>query len=214
MRRAVVLAAAAATTATGVVAFRAWRGARPSSLPARGNGQQATLRGITVNRPPEVVYGFWRDLPELAQALGRGVEVEMIDEWHSRWTADGPAGVRVTWHAEIVMDEPNRLIAWRATGSPVPHRGQVELSPAPGDRGTEVWVRLTYHVPAGRLGAAVATLTGDDPDQVLRTALRRTKQLLECGQVVAVDGQPSGRGPVQERVTSFVDHRLATGGRP
>ena len=73
---------------------------------------------------------------------------------------------------------------------------------------------LTYELPAGRAGAALATLTGDEPDQVLRTALRRVKQILDCGQIITTDGQPSGRGTVREKVTAFVDHKLATGGRP
>ena len=176
-------------------------------------GERTYLRGVTVNRPPAEVYAFWRDLPRLATVLDR-VSVRQLSDDRSQWTVEGPFHRTVEYTAEIVVDEPERAIGWRSVDSPVPHEGRVEFRPAPGGRGTELRAGLSYRPPAGALGAAAARLTGDEPDLLLRDALRRVKQILECGEAIRVDGQPTGRGPVQERVTEAIRHTVATGGRP
>jgi uncharacterized membrane protein len=56
-----------------------------------------------------------------------------------------------------------------------------------------VRVRLQYDPPAGRLGAAVAWLLGNEPSQQIREDLRRFKQLLETGEVPTTKGQPRGQ---------------------
>jgi uncharacterized membrane protein len=70
----------------------------------------------------------------------------------------------------------------------------VEFSSAPGDRVTEVRVVLRYDAPAGRPGATIAKLFGEEPDQQLRDDLRRFKQVLETGEVVLSDGSLEGAG--------------------
>jgi uncharacterized membrane protein len=207
-----VAVTAAATAATAAGAIRMARRA-PESLPMRRDGHRATLRGVTVNRPPADVYGFWRDLPRLAAALEREATATVLADGRSRWSVRGPAGAPVEYTAEIIADEPGALLAWRVADGPLPHEGRVEFTEAPGGRGTELRVGLRYEVPGGALGQAAVKLTGDEPDQVLRTTLRRVKQLLECGEIVTTEGQPSGRGPVQERITRFAQHKLVTGGR-
>ncbi len=88
---------------------------------------------------------------------------------------------------------PGERLAWRSTGrTRVPHRGVVRFRPAPGDRGTEIRVELTYALPASRAGAAVARLLGEDPHQQVEDDLRRAKQVLETGDVVRSAGSPEG----------------------
>jgi hypothetical protein len=58
----------------------------------------------------------------------------------------------------------------------------VQIRPAPGNRGTELAARLRDGEPSGLAGVA-ARLAGDDPRQALRSALRQAKQLLEAGKV-------------------------------
>jgi hypothetical protein len=53
----------------------------------------------------------------------------------------------------------------------------VRFEPAPGDRGTEVTVSLEYEPPAGKLGAAVARLSGEEPGAQTADDLRRFKQV-------------------------------------
>jgi uncharacterized membrane protein len=46
-----------------------------------------------------------------------------------------------------------------------------------------VAVNLQYDPPAGNAGAAVASLFGREPSQMIREDLRHFKQLLEAGEV-------------------------------
>jgi uncharacterized membrane protein len=71
--------------------------------------------------------------------------------------------------------------------------GSVHFTPAPAGRGTEVRVVLKYNPPAGKLGAAVARLFGEDPKQQIRDDLRHWKQLMETGEIATTQGQTSCR---------------------
>jgi len=75
----------------------------------------------------------------------------------------------------------------------VRNAGSVHFRDAAGGRGTELRVVLEYDPPAGRLGAAVATLLGEEPNVQVREDLRRFKQLVETGEIATTEGQPSGR---------------------
>jgi hypothetical protein len=44
----------------------------------------------------------------------------------------------------------------------------------------------------GKLGASVANLFGEEPEQQLDEDLRRLKQLMEAGEIPTIEGQPSG----------------------
>ena len=51
-----------------------------------------------------------------------------------------------------------------------------------GPQRTRVTVHLQYNPPGGKLGAAVAKLFGEEPNQTIREDLRRFKQLMEAGE--------------------------------
>jgi uncharacterized membrane protein len=103
-------------------------------------------------------------------------------------------GMSVEWDAEIHTERANELIGWRSLpGSDVDTAGSVHFTPAPGGRGTVVKVSLKYVPPAGKVGAAVARLFGEDPHRQVRADLLRFKSLMEAGEIATVEGQPSGR---------------------
>jgi uncharacterized membrane protein len=56
-----------------------------------------------------------------------------------------------------------------------------------------VRVTLTYEPPAGKLGALIAKLFGEEPSQQVAEDLRRFKSLMETGLIMKVEGQPSAR---------------------
>jgi uncharacterized membrane protein len=167
------------------------------------------LRAATINRSPEDVYGFWRDMPNLARALERVVRVDEIDDRRSRWVIEGPGRSEIEFMAEILMDEAQRIIAWRSEDSPIPHEGRVEFTPAPGNRGTEVRVWVTFLPPAGSVGVTVASLTGRRPDDLLRDAVRRVKQVLEAGEVIVADEHGTGRDSMQRRLSELLAYQAA-----
>jgi uncharacterized membrane protein len=148
---------------------------------------------ITVNKPADQVYSFWRDLELLPLFMIHLESVRTTGRRTSHWVAKAPAGRTVEWDARIVDDRPNELIGWRSVeGGDVPNDGTVRFAPAPGGRGTEVRVELRYDLPGGKIGALVARLFGEEPQQQVRDDLRRLKQVLETGEVVRSEGSPEG----------------------
>ncbi|HEV2084137.1 MAG TPA: SRPBCC family protein [Gemmatimonadales bacterium] len=164
---------------------------RVSSV-ARGEGIKVE-RTITVNRPREEVYHFWRQLENLPRFMDHLESVAVLDEDRSHWVAKAPAGTKVEWDATIQDEIENELIAWRSLpGSDIDNAGSVHFIPA-GD-GTEVRVVLSYDPPAGRVGAAVAKLLGEEPEQQVEEDLRRFKQVMEAVETPARSRKPAKRG--------------------
>jgi uncharacterized membrane protein len=162
----------------------------PSAL-AVANG--AIHRSVTIQREPQEVYDFWRQLENLPQFMKHLERVDVIDEKRSHWVAKAPIGT-AQWDAEITQDDPGRVIAWTSTGgSAVWNRGQVRFDRAPGDRGTEVHVELEYAPPAGPVGGAVARLMGEEPSVQIAGDLRRLKSILETGEIVVSEATVGGR---------------------
>jgi uncharacterized membrane protein len=188
-RRALaVTAAITAITAADVYAAVRWarhrqtRAVRVTHLHA----------AITVDRPCEETYRFWRDFSNLPRFMAHVESVESQDG-HQHWRAKGPGRRTVEWDAEVVEDRPGELIAWRSTEpADVRNRGSVRFTDAPGDRGTELRVDLEYEQPAGKVGAVFARLMGEHPEQQVRDDLRRFKQTLETGEPVRSEGSPQG----------------------
>lgn len=153
----------------------------PATSVRRGQGVRVD-ESIVLNRTRGEVYRFWRNLENLPRFMDHLASVTVLDERRSHWTARGPAGSRVEWDAEIHHEIPNELIAWRSLqGSDVDHAGSVHFMPTEnGD--TEVRVVLRYDPPAGKLGATVARLFGEDPSRQVADDLRRLKQVVEAGE--------------------------------
>jgi len=148
---------------------------------------------ITVKASPEEVAATWHDLERLPSFMSHLEEVSVNGDGRSHWVAAAPAGSRVEWDAEVIEDVPAERMSWRSTdGASVPNAGTVRWVGAPGARGTEVHVELSYEPPAGAAGAAVAKLFGEEPNQQLRDDLRRFKQLLETGEIARSDSTPMG----------------------
>jgi uncharacterized membrane protein len=154
---------------------------------------------ITIGRPPEELYRFWRDFQNLPRFMEHLEAVRVIDDRRSHWTARAPGGSSVEWTAEITEDRPDERISWRSAGhADVPNSGTVRFVAAPGSRGTEVHVELRYDPPGGKLGALVAKLFGEEPGQQVHGDLRRLKQVIETGEVMHSDASiHRGRHPAQ-----------------
>jgi len=148
---------------------------------------------VTINKPVAEVYRFWRNVENLPQFMNHLQSVSMRENGVSHWVAKGPAGTRVEWDARIINEIENKVIGWQSLeGSTVSTAGSVNFDETP--RGTQVRVHLQYNPPAGKLGAAVARLFGEEPSAQIREDLRRFRQLLETGEIPTTAGQASGRG--------------------
>lgn len=148
---------------------------------------------VTINRPLAEVFRFWRNFENLPKFMRHLESVSMREEGISHWVARGPAGTTVEWDARIINEVDNKVIGWQSLeGSTISTAGSVNFDETP--HGTRVRVHLQYNPPAGKLGAAVARLFGEEPTVQVREDLRRFKALLETGEIPTTEGQPSGRG--------------------
>ena len=144
-----------------------------------GNKGIKVTRSITVDRAPQDVYRFWRNLENLPKFMEHVQSVRQIDERRSHWTVKGPAGSEVEWTAQILTDRENSLISWESLpGAEVQNAGSVRFEPANNGLSTEVKVSLQYLPPAGVIGATVAKLFGEAPEQQLDEDLQRFKELI------------------------------------
>ena len=171
---------------------------REASVPA-GHGVKVE-RSITVNKPPEYLYRFWRNFENLPRIMSHLESVRVTGPNRSHWVARALAGASVEWDAEVINERKNELIAWRSLeGSDVDNAGSVHFRRAPAGQGTEIRVSLKYYPLGGKLGAAVAGLFGENPEQQIDDDLRRFRQAMEGGTVPAASGHPSGHGVTAAR---------------
>jgi uncharacterized membrane protein len=165
---------------------KAGRKDRVSPVASVGRGQGIKVEeSVTINRPVLEVFRFWRNFENLPRFMDHLESVTVIDDTHSHWVAKGPAGSRVEWDALIHNEVADELIAWRSLpGSEVNNAGSVHFTPTPDGNSTDVRVVLSYEPPAGKLGAAVAKLLGEEPSQQVAEDLRRFKQVMDLGDVL------------------------------
>lgn len=183
--RALATALGAGLMARGVAGYC------PITAAVRGKGRNDTRealggrRGvhvkesIRVGAPREAVYDFWRSLSNLPRFMAHVERVDVLTDTRSHWVTKGPAGSFVEWDAELINDRRPELMAWRSLeGAEVASAGSVRFHETV-DGGTEITVRLQYEPPAGKLGAWVSALLGEDPARQIRDDLRRLHQLFD-----------------------------------
>lgn len=150
------------------------------SVIAAGHGTKVE-HTLTVNKPVADVYRVFRDFEFLPRFMAHLVDVDTTTDGKSHWVARGPLGMVFEWDAEIIADEPNKVISWKSLdGADVDTAGSVHFRQLPGGQSTEVEITLKYDPPAGRLGSAVARLFGEAPEQQIRDDMRRFKEIVEA----------------------------------
>ncbi len=128
---------------------------------------------IDVNVPVTTAYNQWTQFEEFPQFMDGVESVKQADDAHLLWKAE-IGGERREWKAEIVDQQPDRKIAWRAVDGNGPD-GIVEFEPAGADQ-TRVTVEMDYE-PEGmkeQLGSKV----GLDSRKV-KGDLDRFKEMIE-----------------------------------
>lgn len=160
----------------------------------KGGSGVKVEKSVTINAPAEELYSFWRKFENLPKFMNHLEEVREIDQNKSHWKAKAPLGTSVEWDAEIISDTPNQMISWRSVeGADVDNAGSVHFRPSAAGRGTVVKVSLKYDPPAGKLGAAIAWLAGEEPSVQIEEDLRRFKRLMETDELPTIEGQSTGR---------------------
>lgn len=161
----------------------------PDSAPGRTarqlrHGRFAVVgRTVTINKPRDELYRYWRDFANLPRFM-ENVRDVLVQGDLTRWTIAGPMGGDVTVETRIVDDREGELIAWRSSDdSSIETNGKVTFRDAPAGRGTEVEAIVAYVPPAGELGRWVAKLFQAEPSMQGRRELKRFKMLMETGEI-------------------------------
>jgi uncharacterized membrane protein len=154
---------------------------------------------ITVNKPIEEVYAFWKDPQNLPLFMDQLQAVRITSGRRSHWTAKGPPGMTVEWDAETITDVPNEMISWSSVDdAEVQNTGTVRFRRAAADRGTEVELEMEFKPKGGAIGGKIAKLFSMVPKTQMKNDLRRFKQMIELGEIVKSDSTAvKGMHPAQ-----------------
>jgi len=128
---------------------------------------------IDVNVPLHTAYNQWTQFEDFPNFM-EGVEsVTQLDDRHIQWVAD-VGGEKREWQAEIVAQEPDRRIAWRATDGK-DNAGVVTFQPVD-QTTTRVEVQMQWE-PEGMKEKA-GSMVGMD-DRRVKGDLERFKDMIE-----------------------------------
>lgn len=154
-----------------------------ATMAAEGRGESIIGRSVTINRPADEVYAFFRDFSNLPRFMENVERIDVLDERRSHWVVKAPMSGTVEWDALVTEEQPGRLIAWQsAEGAEVPNGGRVEFQDA-GKRGTVVTATIVYDPPGGAIGKLIAKMFQREPGIQARRDLARLKQFLETGEI-------------------------------
>ncbi|KAA0597248.1 putative membrane protein [Azospirillum lipoferum] len=165
----------------------AWR-SHGSATRRRSLTPERTQAVVTIASDAGTIFRFWRNFANLPKLMPQLERVDVLSATESNWIAKS-RGELLNWRCVLDRVDEDRLLTWHTVGeTALPHRASLMLSPAPGDRGTEVRLTLVYRVPA----TEVATLLGTTPAGQAEEALRRLKQRVETGELSTIERQPRG----------------------
>jgi uncharacterized membrane protein len=162
------------------------RGRKPRSAgPSLKSGEGKKLESsVTINRSPQELYSFWRRFENLPRFM---THIESVTQkgdnlWH--WVVKTSKGKELEWDSRIIEDKPNQMISWQSLDdADMDNAGSVWFTPAADGRGTVVKVAMKYSPPGGKVGAWLATISGDRAEQNFAEELLRFKSLMETGAV-------------------------------
>lgn len=162
---------------------------RNSSPPRTENTIEAS---VTIGRPVEKVFAFYSDFRNLPSFLGDVMEVEVIGPETSRWTIQGPLGIRMHWEIRVTDARSNQLIRYETVTS-AGLKTYWEIYFATGRKAGETEVREVMKEPLGTLGRAALALIGKFPAKEVTANLHRLKQVMETGRVTDTSYAVAGK---------------------
>lgn len=146
---------------------------------------------FTVNKPRHEVYAFWRQLDNLPLFMNHLERVDILDHERSHWVLKLPTGVaKVSWDAEIVMDEPGEMIGWSSLpGSIIDNAGKVRFRDSFDEKGTLIDIVISYQPPAGGLGAGLAHVFNPMFKNMVDNDVQNFKQFMDLENEPDTDGR-------------------------
>src|SRR5581483_2212498 len=87
----------------------------PLYQPSLKSGEGIKIeRSITINRPPEEVYAFWREFENLPRFMDHLESVTEVGDCTTHWVMRTSSGKQLAWNARIIEEKPNEMISWQS----------------------------------------------------------------------------------------------------
>ncbi len=145
---------------------------------------------VTINKPREEVYAYWRKLENLPKFMTHLQSVTQLDEKRSHWVASIPGTEtfenfgNIEWDAEIVEEEHNDRLVWRSVpGASIDNSGEVRFTNSPKGSGTEIHAVIKYRPPQGVVGELASKLLNPLFKKMVEGDIKRFKRLLETNNI-------------------------------
>jgi len=171
--------------AGGYLMYRAVAGKCPVSDVFRNNARMhpnnVNVRTqVTVNRPREEVYAFWRRLENLPLFMRHLESVDELDDTVSAWKIRIPGGLGdIRWEADIVREIEDTELSWKsAPGAAIRNAGKINFSDAPSG-GTRIDVMISYRAPMGVFGERLSRLLTPVFREMIEKDIAGFKQFME-----------------------------------
>lgn len=149
---------------------------------------------VTIMRPREDIYLFWRNFQNLPLIFKSLESVDILSSTRSHWKLKLRSSLVAEWDAEITEDRENELISWSSVeGSRIQTSGTIVFEKDTHPSRSVVRLAMNYAIPGGKLSEWAALFSGEDPETLAITNLKRLKAFLETGEAPTTQGQPSGR---------------------
>ena len=155
-------------------------------------GEDTIIASATIQRAVGEVFRFYRDFKNLPSFLGDVMAIDQIDPATSRWTIQGPLGIRAKWTIRVTEERMNELIRYETVGPPG-LRTYWEIYFAPGSQPGATEVREVMKAPLGRWGRAALALIGKFPAEEVSANLHRLKEVMETGSVTDTSYSVAGK---------------------
>ncbi|GAB3651603.1 hypothetical protein [Glycomyces tarimensis] len=150
------------------------------------------IAGAAVTAGAAAAWGLWR-------GLRNGSPPDEQDRW---------LAVTVNAPVDAVKSDERLRKVLAASGKKL----ELRVTPAPGDRGTEIAVRLLDTAPPWAFTIA-SRIAGRDPRQPVRQALRDAKSLLETGETLQLDETAGRGGGIGTKIMEVAGRRAGGEGR-
>ena len=155
------------------------------------------VRSVTVCAPPARLHDFLSDPASWGSAAGLVREATAVgpDRFRLRLALPGRLGAPYE-----LARRPDGMSFETGPGAPLPHEIELELTPAPHDRGTQLRCRVTLRPPGGAAGAALGHWLEGLGERALGQQLQQVKQCIETGERARTSLQPSARSSPGRRL--------------
>lgn len=172
-----------------------YKGAKGIGKKSNSDGSISATSKLSINKPREELYAYWRNLENLPNFMSHIKEVRETSEKRSEWVAQIPGGMgTIEWDAEIIQERKNHLLMWRSLpGSEIENSGEVRFEIDPNGRGTLVETTITYRPPAGDAGEFAAKLVNPAFEKVVKNDLKQFKKFMERGGAAKRRSKPSSK---------------------